>query len=215
MGITGTITILTSHLSNDLILPTIVSSFREQYPIVYTRVEILPSDEIIKSIIGGAGDVGFCSILPQEEGFEYIEMAEEELVLIVYPGHIFFRQDDIYIADLADEHLIVREEVKGSERGFPYVLNIPGFDLLKNSPKMICSTNAGIVSLVESKIGVGIVTRHSARKSEALGLIKIINFKDANLKFKLYCIFRNKGSSRPLIDAFIEVLKSTPKSVYT
>jgi DNA-binding transcriptional LysR family regulator len=75
-------------------------------------------------------------------------------------------------------------------------------------PKLILPTIEGIISAVESKLGIAIVNYLSVKKVEDAGLVKTIKIKGLNLKRDLVCIYRDSITTTSPYKEFIDFIKS-------
>ena len=63
----------------------------------------------IEAVKSGEYDIGFCGIFPEEQELETVKIAEDEIVLIVFPGHPFAGRKRVSFLEVCPEPLIFRE----------------------------------------------------------------------------------------------------------
>ncbi|MFC1861227.1 LysR substrate-binding domain-containing protein [Chloroflexota bacterium] len=136
----GNLVITASSIPSEFILPKILSGFKEQCPVADIKVEVSTSLEIIEDIQSGIYEVGFSSVKPDDEELEYFKMAEDEIVLIVFPSHPFSFKKEIVLSELAGESFALREEDLGYQNAIS-LLSEAGFEINQCSPKLVLGTN--------------------------------------------------------------------------
>lgn len=206
--VVGELIIIASPISGEFILPPILSEFKENFPAAGFEVTISDSFTTITQVKNGAYDAGFCSIQPEKADLESFKMAEDELVLFVYPGHPFSNRKEISLGELAGEPLILREEPVEKRPTDAALLLQAGFDINKCKPRMTLGTNMGVVSAVESRAGIAFLPYLAVKKSEALGLVKIVKIADLTLKREFFCVYRKEKIISRLLKEFISFAKA-------
>jgi len=207
-GITGNLNILATSVIGEFLLPSIINEFRGENPSIEISIQVADSFTVIGEIQTRDNLVGFCGLRPNLEGLEAVKIGEDEQVLIVYPGHPFSKLKEVTLADLMGESLILRAEPKGIRREYQESLLKAGFDIDKYQPKLIMGTTAGVLSAVEARAGIAIISNLAVRNAEAMGLFKVIRVKNFKVKRDLFCIYRKLGISDSISRDFIEFMSS-------
>jgi DNA-binding transcriptional LysR family regulator len=207
-GVTGNLNIVSSPIIGEFMLPTFLSEFKEYNPSIEIRMEVLnDSYKIIEGISKGNNIIGFCGIMPETPEIEAIKIGEDEQVLIVYPGHPFFNQKQVTISDLMGESLILRAEPVGREHSYWESFRRAGLDINLYQPKLILGTTNGLISAVEAKAGIALISDLAIKKDEAMGLVKAVKIKNLKLKRNLLCIYRKDRITDSIYIDFIQFLK--------
>jgi DNA-binding transcriptional LysR family regulator len=201
-GVTGDLTLISTSTIGEFILPSILSEFKHNYPYIEINVIRAEALEVIEEIGKGKDIIGFCGRLPEKDDIETIKIGENNQVFIVYPGHPFTLKNEITLSDLVGETLIIRAPSSREE-----LLKL-GLDIENYQPKVIMGTPAGVVSAVESKLGIGLISRLTVTKSEAMGLIKVIKVKNFKAKRDLYCLYRKGSLISPITQDFVKFVQN-------
>ena len=206
-GTRGTLNILASPILAEFLLPSILNDFASTNPGISINMKVADSLKVIQEVKNKINTIGFCGNIVEQNGFESIKIGQDEIVLAVYPGHRLYTQSQVVVSDLKEESLVFRYDP--NDKGSHHITSLVNHDpiLSKCKPKLILPTIDGIVSAVEYKLGIGLVTYLSAKKSEDAGLIKIVKIKGLNLKRDLICVYRSDAISNSPYKDFLGFIK--------
>ncbi|MFH1446520.1 MAG: LysR family transcriptional regulator [Chloroflexota bacterium] len=207
-GIIGNLNIVSNSVVGEFLLPPILSEFKEHNPSIEIKLTIADSFTAIDQAEKGFNTIGFGAVMIEKATLEYVKVAEDEIVLIVYPGHPFSNQKEVMVSDLTGESLILRYEPIGMRPSFGTTLTKAGLDLDQYQPKLILGTTTGVISAVEAKSGVALMSYQTVRNSEAMGLVKVIRIKNFEIKRDLFCIYRKGADANPIVISFVEFIKT-------
>lgn len=208
MEVSGQLTISTTNILGEFMLPGILNGFKEYNPSLKIKLVILEhSSEVIKGVKSGDQDIGVCGINSEDPELECITLGKEEQALIVYPGHPFTNQNEIAASDLIGESLILRVE---SEKiiNLKSALLRAGFNIDQYPPKLILGTTTGVISAVASKSGISILPFIAIKNSEAMGLVRVVKIKNLKLKRNYVCIYRKDKIMDSALKNFIEFVRN-------
>ena len=206
--VTGTIVIAASTIPGEVLLPPILGEFKSLHSAVGARVDISDSLTVISGVQSGAYDLGFCGSVPVGKDLEYFRVAEDEIVLIVFPEHPFARRRKVSFPELEGEPLVLREETSGTQRSLKSLLSRAGLDVDRLSTNLVLGTSQAVVSAVESRVGIAFVSNLAIKKSLALGLVKEVAIKGLNLKRDFYCVYRKERVVSRLLSEFIAFVQA-------
>lgn len=204
----GNLFITSSPIPIEYILPNILGDFKEQYPGIGINVSLSYTSNIIKDLQSGAYKIGFCAMKPGDPELGYFKVAEDEIVLIVYPSHPFSHMREITWEDLSGESFILREESHEKQCGPADLLADAGLHLSMGKSKLILGTNTGVIKAVEAGSGIGFTSTLAIQESEALGKTKVIKIKGVNLKRDFYCVYRNEALDFNISKEFINFVRT-------
>ncbi len=207
-GAHGQLNILASPILAEFLLPSILSDFASTNPAISINVKITDSLKVLKKIKNQINTIGFCGNIIEQSGFESVKISEDEIVLAVYPGHRWYNHSQVTFSDLKEESLIFRYDPK--DKRSHHITSLISDDIIFSQfkPKLVLPTIDGIISAVESKLGIGLVTYLSAKKSEDSGLIKVVRIKGLNLQRDLICVYRSNAIVNSPYKEFLSFIKS-------
>jgi DNA-binding transcriptional LysR family regulator len=94
----------------------VLARFRKQYPKVEITLTITNSADVMRRVLAGEVDLGFVGMSTNAPGLQVRPFAEDEIVLIVPPGHPLTRPRMLAQDLLKTETLIVREAGSGTRQ---------------------------------------------------------------------------------------------------
>jgi DNA-binding transcriptional LysR family regulator len=93
-----------------------ISEFREAHPQVHIQLDEGSSEEMISSVFEGKNDFAITGRLHYPDKLQVIHVRQDEVVLLVPPGHRFCGREKVSIMELGGENLILREKGSGTRR---------------------------------------------------------------------------------------------------
>jgi len=202
--VTGNLVVTASTIPGEFLLPSILSEFKALHPAIRAQVAVSDSLTVISGVRDGAYEIGFCGIAPEGQGLETFKIAEDEIVLIVFPEHPFAERREVSLAELEGEPLIFREETSGTQQSLhTYLSKAGGLDLSKWVPNLLLGTTQAVVSAVEARAGIAFVSNLAIKKSLALDLVKVVKVEGLTLNRDFFCIYRKERIVSRLLEEFI------------
>jgi len=202
--VTGELAIAASTIPSEFLLPPILGEFMTLHPAVRARVETHDSLAIIAGVQDGTYEVGFCGMAPPEShDLESFKVAEDEIVLIVFPEHPFAKRIQISFVELEGEPFIFREATSGTQKSLEALLIEAGLDLQRLTPRLVLGNTQSIVSAVEARAGIAFVSNLAIKKSLSLGLVHQLKVDRLKLRRDFYCIYYKERLVSRLLNEFL------------
>ena len=206
-NITGELVAAASTIPGEFLLPPLLAEFRSLYPAVSARLVVSDSLRVITGVRDSVYWVGFCGIAPDGQDLAFFKMAQDEIVLIVFPEHPFADRSEVSLAELGREPFIFREETSGTQQSLRSFLSKAGFDLRKWVSNLVLDTTQAVVSAVEVRAGIAFVSNLSITKSLELGILKQVNVNGLKSKRDFYCIYRRERVVSRLLKEFMAFVR--------
>lgn len=108
------LTVAASMTIAEYLVPAWTVTMRRKCPTVVTSVRLLNSSDVAAQVLAGEADLGFVEGPEVQAGLDAREVARDELVVVVPPGHPWTRSAPISPRDLARTPLIQREFGSGT-----------------------------------------------------------------------------------------------------
>ena len=206
--VTGDLAIAASTIPGEFLLPPILAEFKRLHPAIAARMMISDSLAVISRIQNNEYEIGFCGALPEGTDLTAFKIAEDEIVLIVFPEHSFAERQKVSFGELQKESLILREETSGTQRSLESLLLKAGFDLGRCTPSLVLGSTQAVISAVEAGIGIAFVSNLAINKSLTLRLVKVVGIEGLRLGRNFYCIYRKERIVSRLLEEFIAFVES-------
>lgn len=105
-GATGQLAIGGAPAVSSYVLPAILERFRARYPGIQLIVRTGHSEEVVEMVLREHVQIGLVREL-EHPGIAAEQLYEDELVLVTPPRHPFVARDEVAVAELADEDLVM------------------------------------------------------------------------------------------------------------
>ena len=206
--VAGDLVIAASTIPGSYILPNILSDFKSRHPAVSIQVAVSDSSTVIDCVNTGAYEIGFCGIAPTGQELASSKIAEDEIVLVVYPGHPFAQRQMVSVMELAGEPLVSREETSGTRQTVATRLLTAGFDINQCQTTLIMDTTEAVVAAVEAGAGITFISNLAIKKSLSLGMLKVVDIEGIELKRDFFCIYRQERMVSRLHNEFLAFIQN-------
>ena len=204
----GELNIAASTIPGEYLLPTLLAKFKQRYPAVKIQVDVSDSLTVINKIDNNTYEVGFCGVKPDEKELASYKMADDEIVLIVFPGHPFAGKGEVAAEELESEPFIFRETTSGTQQSLENLLGKAGLDIRHWTPHLILGSTQAVVAAVAAGAGIAFVSNLAIKQYAAQGLVQQVNVKGLRLKRDFYCIYRQEKIATRLLEEFIDFIKT-------
>lgn len=202
--IEGIIDIACSSIPEAYILPEFLKYFSNNYPDVKFNISHYDSQYVISEILNERVSFGFVGSKKNNSQIEYIDLADDELVLIT-PKSLNLKNIDGYIDinQLYELTFIMRKDGSGTRDLIFNTLEQNNFSTNNLNILAYVESNVTIKEMVKIGLGVSFVSYVSALdyiNNEDLNFYRI---KDVSFLRKFYFIYSKKKIFNPLEDKFL------------
>jgi LysR family transcriptional regulator, transcriptional activator of the cysJI operon len=200
--IEGLIKIEASSIPGEHIIPGLIAEFQKEYSDVKFKIKAEDSVNSLMSL--QAGNVDFAavgSIAGYGEKFDFIEIGEEKLVLIVPSNHELANLRSVKLNDVTNYPYINREETSGTRKEIERILASSGIPTSKIKTTLELASTESVITAVCEGRGISIISSIASRNAEAAGLIKILLIEGVDTRRKLYMV-RPKRNLQKVSETF-------------
>lgn len=203
----GTIKIAASTIPEEHIIPSLTAEFQKKYLDIKFRIKAEDSLNSLRSL--QANDADFAAvgtILGFEEKFNYLQIGEDQLVLIVPCNHKLAKCKSVNLNTISTFPFVSREETSGTRLEIERLLEKNNLHYLQLRVALELGSTESIITAISEGRGISIISSIAAVKAQAAGLAKIVAIEEAKSCRKLY-IVRPKRSLLKASEAFWEFCK--------
>jgi DNA-binding transcriptional LysR family regulator len=202
----GEIKLAANTTTGVYLLPPIVARYRTLYPQVALHIDILNSHEIIEQTLNWTLDFGLVegdpSTLPP--GLHAEVFAQDELVLVVAPGHRWSELDELSPEVLREGELLLREQGSGIREVIEHALL---FHHVQVRPLFTLPDNEAIKQMVMSGVGAAIVSALAVQRELTSGDLIRIQITGVDLRPQLSLVRRTDKQLSRAAQAFCALLQ--------
>ena len=163
---TKCITIATSTIPAQYILPEILATFNEKYPTEQFKVMEMDSAKVIEMVVGHMADIGFTGTVLEKKHCKYIPFYNDDLVLITPNTEKYkkYAENPENLDWISDEGMIMREEGSGTRKEAEKLLRNMGICPEELNVVATIENTEAIKRSVRSGMGVTIISRLAAQE---------------------------------------------------
>lgn len=189
------------------VLPRIIG----KYKITNKNTDILLRVENTETIVGmlysGEINLGVIEGPFDRKKLSYEKLKDDELVLAVASNHPLANRKAVALEEVLGERLILREKGSGTRRVFEDYLEEEGYNPKNINPYMEIGDITAIISLVESGLGVTVVSKEALKTYIKGKTIKALSFKKKKIMREFNFIYL-KDSELEFIEDFISFCRA-------
>ncbi|MCH6470366.1 LysR substrate-binding domain-containing protein [Sinomonas terrae] len=150
----GALHVCASMTVAEHLMPQWLACAQQQLPEVSVTLDVGNSDEVFERLRSGAAELGFVEGPTVQTGFRYLDVAPDELVVIVRPDHPWATAGAVAPEEVASAGLVVREPGSGTRQTADRAL-AP----YSAGPRFEVGSNAALAASVAAGLGPGVVSR--------------------------------------------------------
>lgn len=163
---TKCITIATSTIPAQYILPDILATFNEKYPTEQFKVMEMDSSKVIEMVVSHMADIGFTGTVLEKKHCKYIPFYNDELVLITPNTEKYqkYAENPNDLEWIREEGMIMREEGSGTRKEAEKLLRSMGLSAEELNIVATIENAETIKRSVRSGMGVTVISRLAAQE---------------------------------------------------
>lgn len=203
--IEGYIDLVCSSIPEAYILPEFLHDFVNKYPDVHYKIRHNDSQGAIDDIMDDLASFGLVGSKINNSIIEYIDVFEDDLVLIAPPDmKIKHKNNTVSLDEVIGLKWIMRKEGSGTKALIQKVLATE--NIYEKDLKIIAhvESNESIKELVKVGTGVSLVSRVSVQNEVNISQLKAYQIDGLDFSRKFYFIYSKKKSFTPLERKFLE-----------
>ncbi|MGD6808781.1 MAG: LysR substrate-binding domain-containing protein [Candidatus Bathyarchaeia archaeon] len=185
--LSGTIHMVASTIPEEHIIPSLISGFQKSHPKIKFKITAQDSLTSLKSLQNGVADFAAVgTILGFEDKFDFLQVGEEQLVLITPCNHTLAERKTVKLLDVLQYPFIGREETSGTRKEIEHLLEVNKMPVSKLEVALELGSTESVITAVSEGRGVSIVSSIAAAKAQAAGLIRTVKIVEVQNSRKLY-----------------------------
>lgn len=192
-------------------LPEVLPRFSEEYPEVDFRIVPEAAAAPIEALIEDRVDLALAYDFAMDERVSRVPLFEDELVLLVPPSHPYADRAHVDARDFADQHLLAYSDDPRDSWFHQTVLRPSGVVPARLSGVRLTE---GLVALVAGGAGVAVLTRWTAAREIAGGLVRTVSIGRHGLRRTWSAVARPAAMRRPYVKRFVSLVAEGPAPLF-
>lgn len=185
-------------------LPDILSSFKKEFPNINVSVIVKNSKKVSEEIAAGTVDLGLVGALMSNPPLAYLPFCAERLKLIVGCNHPWAQAPPQSPGEITKQLFLLREKGSGMRHMLEKKLEEYSLNL---ETVMELSNTEMIIRLVETGMGVSIVSEYAVAREVKLGTIKALDLPFMEIKRFFYMVYSREIPPSPALKAFVHFIE--------
>jgi DNA-binding transcriptional LysR family regulator len=209
-SVIGRVQIGCSTTSGKYILPGLIARFRKRFPQVRIDVQVTSRDGVLRRLADNKISLGVSSKQIEHHDLVCLPLYTDEVILIVNANHPWARFRRVYVDDLLDAEIVMRDQVSGTYSVLMKELATRNISEDMLNVAMVLGNAESIVTAVEEGIGIAFVSRLAAIHALALGHVVEVEVEGMTLKRELYFVRSQRFPISRATGEFWDFLQSDP-----
>jgi DNA-binding transcriptional LysR family regulator len=203
----GAVRLATIHSIGLHELPAYLKLFINRYPQVNIHIEYQSAENVYHMVAEGEADLGIVAYPEARPNLVIVPFFQDELVVICNEKHSFADRETVRLQDLNECSFIAFAQGIPTRRAIDAVLRRHG---IRINIRMQCDNIEILKKMVEVGLGASIVPAFSVQQEVRLGALKSLVISNYSMKRPLAIVHRKGKSLSRAVQAFLELLVSTP-----
>ncbi len=184
-------------------LPALLGRFKEQYPHLEIVLRITGSREIQEMVSQHELDIGVVGWKVTLPDLETVQLATDELVLVVAPTHRFATRPFVEIADLSGEPFILRERGSGNREALDEALHRAGVHI---TPVLELAGAEMVKQAVAANLGISLLSQCAVELEVSSGRLRVLPIRGLRIEREISLIYHRDHRLPRTAQAFVEMI---------
>lgn len=185
-------------------MPFLISRFREAYPSIKVYLDEGSSLDMVGSLLGLKNEVAVIARVEDNPAVTFIPLSQEELVLILAPGHRLSNKKSVSPQELLEEPMIMKEIGSGTRK---QVSDLFSRRRLVPNVLMETSNTEFIKQLVQRGDGISFVVREAVAAELKDKKLATVPLEGEQMSLDVSIAYLKHQYLSPPARAFVEMLK--------
>lgn len=202
-AVAGTIRVATVYSVGLHELPPFVKRFLQLYPQCRVDVEYHRTDRIYDTVAQGLFDIGIVAYPSESRRLAVMQMAPDELVLIVPPGHPLSARAEVRAQDLQNSRFVAFTRDIPTRKALDRLLHRHGVDV---ELAMELDNIETIKRSVEAELGISIVPRRAVQREVESGSLVAVSIAGEGFWRPVGIVHRRGHPFSPALQRLVALL---------
>lgn len=199
----GKLRLAGSTIPAHYILPGIMADFHAKFPGVEMRLQVGDTQWVVEKVKGAEVEIGFVGAKLEQEGLSFEPFAQDELVLVVPPGHKMAGKL-LGLEELKDLPLVSREQGSGTRKSWEEHLLRAGVALEDLRVVAELGSTEAVLRAVKAGMGAAVVSMWAAKSELRRGELQKVQLALGNMSRTFYLVRHKSRPLSPSAQRFVE-----------
>ena len=180
----GTLSLQASQTIASYWLPRRLVDYRRAHPLIDVRMAIGNTAQVADAVRDGLAELGFVEGEIEEPSLASVEIASDQLIVVVGPQHPWVARDRIEARDILETEWVLRERGSGTRSVFESALRTFGIPIEDLQITLELPSNEAVRAAVEAGMGATAISASVAVGSLEAELLHRVGFDLPARRFK-------------------------------
>ena len=206
--LSGELIIGGSTIPGEYVLPALIGQFKTKQAEISIVLLIGDSRQVTEWVEDGRVELGVVGARPGQRILEARELMPDELVVVVPAEHAWARRQNVTLAEVQAEPMVVRERGSGSRQALEQALGDAGTTLAAFKIVGEMGSTQAIKQAVRAGVGVSLISRRAVEDECRAGVVSCLTIERLDVQRVFYLITHRDRTRSPLGLAFLAFLES-------
>jgi DNA-binding transcriptional LysR family regulator len=207
-GIRGELSLGTSTIPGEYLLPRLIGDFRKEHPSFIISLKIADTKEVIQYVLQDHVELGIIGAKLNHPSLHYEKYEEDEIIVVAPADHPLTRKKRVNLDELLKEPWIIREEGSGTQMAVEKALRRKGKSLKQFNVVMEMGSTSSVKEGVRAKLGLAFISGRATEGEILQGSFSRIDVEGFELiSRQIYIVSHRRRTLSPMGMEFLRFLK--------
>ncbi len=207
-GIRGELSLGTSTIPGEYLLPRLIGDFRKEHPSFIISLKIADTKEVIQYVLQDHVEFGIIGAKLNHPSLHYEKYEEDEIIVVAPADHPLTRKKRVNLDELLKEPWIIREEGSGTQMAVEKALRRKGKSLKHFNVVMEMGSTSSVKEGVKAKLGLAFISGRATEGEILQGSFSRIDVEGFELiSRQIYIVSHRRRTLSPMGMEFLRFLK--------
>ncbi len=207
-GIRGELSLGTSTIPGEYLLPRLIGDFKREHPSFVISLKIADTKEVIQFVLQDHVEFGIIGARLNHPSLHYEKFEEDKIVVVAPAGHPLTRNKKVTLDQLLKEPWIIREEGSGTRIAVEKALRREGKSLKQFNVVMEMGSTSSVKEGVKAKLGLAFISGRATEGEVRQGSLCRIDVEGFEpISRQIYIVTHRRRTLSPMGTEFLRFLK--------
>ena len=209
-GIRGELSLGTSTIPGEYLLPRLIGDFKKNHPSFIISLKIADTKEVIQYVLQDHVEFGIIGAKLNHPSLHYERFEEDEIIVVASSDHPLARKKRVTLDQLSREPWIIREEGSGTRIAVEKMLRRKGKSLRQFNVVLEMGSTSSVKEGVRAKLGLAFISERATEGELRQGSFSRIDVEGLEPIFRqIYIVSHRRRTLSPMGMEFLRFLKSS------
>jgi DNA-binding transcriptional LysR family regulator len=203
--VAGELIIGASSIPGTYLMPSLMASFKKQYPAISFQILVSDSKAIAEKVLKHEILLGMVGARLNSSYLSYMPFMEDELIVV--SSSALIKSKIVTMQDLSKYPMVLREEGSGTRREAEKYFEVHGLSPENMAHAGVFGSTDAVKQAVKAGLGIAVVSKFSVEDELKYGTLKEIKLSNVRMKRSFYAATHKKRVLPRLYQLFLEHLK--------